>query len=224
MASANIGTIRGFFARRRAMAAEPARPPFAVSAMRSLFALAAAAACAACSQQPAAPAPSESAAPAPAPVDPATVAEPPEATPAAQVLGLEGLGALRIGEPVPARSGWAEHGAQASDTCRIVTSPDYPGAYAIVEGGKVRRISLGQRSRVKLAEGIGVGASEADVRKGFGGFRESPHAYVEGGKYLTAPNAPSGDPALRFEIGADGKVSEIHVGTMPVLGYVEGCS
>ncbi len=131
---------------------------------------------------------------------------------------------MRIGEPVPAGSGWAEHGAQASDTCRIVTSPDYPGAYAIVEAGKVRRISLGARSDVKLSEGIGVGATEADVRKWFGGFRESPHAYVEGGKYLTAPNAKSGDPALRFEIDSDGKVSEIHVGTMPVLGYVEGCS
>jgi hypothetical protein len=41
---------------------------------------------------------------------------------------------------------------------------------------------------------------------------------------LTAPNAASGDPALRFEIGADGKVSLVHVGTMPVLGYVEGCA
>jgi hypothetical protein len=41
-----------------------------------------------------------------------------------------------------------------SDSCLIFTSPAYPGAYAIVEGGKVRRISIGQRSKVKLAEGI----------------------------------------------------------------------
>ena len=27
-----------------------------------------------------------------------------------------------------------------------------------------------------------------------------------------------------IEIGADGKVSLMHVGTMPVLGYVEGCA
>jgi len=194
--------------------------------VKTALVIAAAAACAACSQQPAEPADTETAAtsaPSAAAASPSPSA-PPEASRAADVLTLEGLGPLRIGEPVPGGSGWAERGAQASDTCRIVTSLDYPGAYAIVEGSKVRRISVGERSDVKLVEGIGVGASEADVRKWFGSFRESPHVYVDGGKYLTAPNAESGDPALRFEIGADGKVSEIHVGTMPVLGYVEACS
>ena len=149
------------------------------------------------------------------------------AAPAAIVrtLALEGLGDLRIGYAIPSGSSFAERGAQASDTCRTVTSPDYPGVYAIVEDGKVRRITLGRGSEVKLAEGIGVGASEAEVMKWFAGFREEPHEYSEPpAKYLTAPNAASGDPALRFEIGTDRKVSLIHVGTMPVLGYVEGCS
>lgn len=140
-------------------------------------------------------------------------------------LGLQGLGDLRVGKPVPPGSSWAERGAQVSETCRTVSSPDFPGVYAIVERGEVRRISVGQRSDVKLAEGIGVGASEADVNASFPGFRAEPHAYQEApAKYLTAPGAERGDPALRFEIGRDGKVSLIHVGTMPVLGYVEGCS
>lgn len=169
-------------------------------------------------QSPAAP--SESApAPAPAPQP----APPPETSP--RVLGLEGLGDLRIGLPPPAGSAWAERGAQESDACRTITSPDYPGVYAIVVGGKVQRITVGQRSDVKLAEGIGVGATEAEVKSWFGGFRETPHKYEAApAKYLTAPNAESGDPALRFEIGRDGKVKLIHVGMMPVLGYVEGCS
>lgn len=56
-------------------------------------------------------------------------------------------------------------------------------------------------------------------------FPATPHKYEEApAKYLTAPNVASGEPALRFEIGRDGKVSLIHVGTMPVLGYVEGCA
>ena len=161
------------------------------------------------------------AAPAPAPSPPL----PAEAQAGSNLLTLEGLGALRIGEAVSAGSGWAERGAQISDECRIIGSPDYPGVYAIAEGGKVRRITVGERSDVKLAEGIGVGAGEAQVRAAFPGFREAPHEYVEApAKYLTAPNAESGDRALRFEIGADGKVSLIHVGTMPVLGYVEGCA
>jgi hypothetical protein len=155
----------------------------------------------------------------PAPAPPAA----PAAPAAANVLGLEGLGDLRLGQAPPAS--WSERGAQISDECRTVTSPDHPGVYAIVEDGKVQRITVGQRSDVKLAEGIGVGAAEDQVRQWFGGFGEEPHKYVDApAKYLTAPNADSGGPALRFEIGQDGKVSLIHVGLMPVLAYVEGCA
>lgn len=152
-----------------------------------------------------------------------TASAPPAA--AANVLALEGLGDLRIGEPVPAGSSWKERGAQTGPECRTVSSPDFPGAYAIVTDNKVQRITLGERSDVKLAEGIGVGATEADVNKWFAGFRAEPHKYEAApAKYLTAPNAAGGSSALRFEIGADRKVRLIHVGLMPVLGYVEGCA
>jgi len=158
--------------------------------------------------------------PSPAPPPP-----PADAPPSADVLTLEGLGTLRIGQAVPAGSGWAERGAQISDSCRTVSSPDHPGVYAIVEDGKVRRVTLGRGSAVKLVEGLGVGAAEAEVRAAFPGFREGPHKYSDPpAKYLTAPNASGGDPALRFEIGADSKVSLIHAGTGPVLFYVEGCA
>lgn len=175
------------------------------------------------------PAPTEPTAPpaeTPAPTAPTSpTPAPPTAPVSANVIGLEGLGDLKLGQPIPAGSTWAARGAQASDSCTTISSPDYPGVYAIVTDGKVQRITVGQRSDVKLVEGIGVGSTEADVKKWFGGFREEPHKYVEPpAKYLTAPNAASGDPAVRFEIGADSKVSLIHVGMMPVLGYVEGCS
>ena len=150
----------------------------------------------------------------------------PKAAPAtANVLMREGIGLLKIGKAVPAGSGWAERGAQIPGPCRKVSSPDFPGVYAIVEEGKVRRITIGERSTVKLVEGIGVGANEAEVRAAFPSFREEPHKYIEPpGKYLMSPSATSGDPALRFEIGSDGRVSLVHAGTMPVLGYVEGCA
>ncbi|MGV0911617.1 hypothetical protein [Martelella sp. FOR1707] len=142
-----------------------------------------------------------------------------------KIIGLQGLGDLRLGAPVPAGSSFAERGAQTSDSCRTITSPDYPGVYAIVTDGKVMRITVGSNSDVRLAEGIGVGASEAEVRSWFGGFREKPHKYQAApAKYLTAPNAESGEPAVRFEIGSDGDVMLIHVGIMPVLAYVEGCA
>ena len=150
---------------------------------------------------------------------------PTAASAAANVLTLEGLGVLEFAEMVPAGSGWAERGAQIPGRCRTVSSPDFPGVYAIVEEGMVRRITIGERSTLKLVEGIGTGASEAEVRAAFPSFREEPHKYVEPpGKYLTSPGATGGDPALRFEIGRDGKVSLVHAGMMPVLGYVEGCA
>jgi hypothetical protein len=189
---------------------------------------------AACSPQPAPQEPAQSPTPAPsstppapraAPTEPGTAETPPATGQAdsAATLGLEGLGQLRIGQAPP--PGWSERGAQESPTCRVVSSAQQPGVYAIVLDGKVQRITVGQRSQVKLAEGIGAGASEADVLKWFAGFREAPHAYEAApAKYLTAPNAGGGDAALRFEIGQDGKVRFIHIGTMPALGYVEGCS
>lgn len=182
---------------------------------------------AACSSGPGEPSATASATGEASAVDATPSQVPAPATPAAdaQVLGLEGLGDLKIGQPVPVGSSWATRGAQESDACSTVSSPGYPGVYAIVEEGKVRRITLGANARVQLAEGIGVGASEADVKKWFAGFREEPHKYEAApAKYLTAPNARPGESALRFEIGTDDKVSQIHVGEMPVLGYVEGCS
>lgn len=142
-----------------------------------------------------------------------------------KTLSLEGLGDLVVGRPVPAGSGFAARGAQVPDSnCKTVSSPDYPGVYAIIEGegGPVRRITVGQGSDLKLVEGIGVGATEREVLAAFPGFRSSPHKYVAApGKYLTQPG---NDPRLRFEIGQDGRVNLIHVGLMPQLGYVEGCA
>jgi len=150
-----------------------------------------------------------------------TITTTPSAT-AGRVLALEGLGDLVIGQPIPRGSSFAERGAQINATCRTVSSPEFPGVYAMTEGGQVRRITVGQRSDVELAEGIGVGATEAEVLAAFPGFRATPHKYVAApGKYLTQPGS---DPRLRFEIGEDGRVSLIHAGLMPQLGYVEGCA
>lgn len=141
------------------------------------------------------------------------------------VIGLDGLDDLRIDEPVPANTSWAERGAQVGDACRTVSSPAYPGVYAMVVNGKVQRITVGKRSEVKLAEGVGAGATEKEVKQWFAGFEATPHKYEAApAKYLTAPNAANGSSALRFEIGQDARVSFIHVGTMPVLAYVEGCA
>lgn len=156
----------------------------------------------------------------------ARAAAPPAATDtpagAKAMLALEELGELVVGEPVPAGSSFAERGAPIGAECRTVSAPEHPGVYAITNGadGPVRRITVGQRAHVELAEGIGIGASESEVLAAFPGFRASRHTDVPA-KYLTQPG---NDPRLRFEIGENGRVSLIHVGNMPELGYVEGCA
>lgn len=158
---------------------------------------------------------------------------PPKASPpnsaktavAPNLLSLQGLGTLKLGEQIPAGSGWAERGAQIPGSCKTVSSPDFPGVYAIVEEGEVRRITVNGQSKVVLRDGIGTGTTEAEVRAAFPEFQSEPHKYVESpAKYLTAPSAANGEPALRFEINREGRVSFVHVGVMPVLGYVEGCA
>ena len=149
----------------------------------------------------------------------------PEKSDKSRTISLERLGELEIGQPLPTGGKWAERGAQPSDLCRTVTSPEFPGVYAIVVNEAVRRITVGQRSDVKLAEGIGIGSSLKDVVRWFPSFRSEPHKYEKApARYLTAPNAADGVPALRIEIGRDKTVSAIHVGTMPELALVEGCA
>ncbi len=143
-------------------------------------------------------------------------------TASARTLTLEGYGGLIIGKPVPTGSPWAARGAQASEACLTLSAPDWPGAYAIVEEGVVRRITVSDESIARLVEGIGPGSTEAQVRKAFPSFVAEPHKYVDApAKYLTQPGD---DPRLMFEIDDKGKVSLVHVGMMPTLAYVEGCA
>lgn len=160
------------------------------------------------------------------PTDAATTDAAPVATAAASdELTIAGLGALRIGLPVPAGSGWTADGEQASDTCITYGSAAFPGIYAIVEDGAVRRISAGEGAAVALPGGLAVGAAEAEVQRQYPGLRSDPHTYEEPpAHYLTAPGATATRASLRFEIGADRKVQWIHVGTEPTLEYIEGCA
>ena len=144
--------------------------------------------------------------------------------PAKNELTLAGLADLKIGEAAPEGSDWQARGAPVGNGCSTARSADFPGIYALIEDGKVRRITAGEGSTVKLAGGISVGASEAAAKARFPTFAEEPHKYEEApAKYLMTPDLKPGVTGVRLEIKADGKVGLIHVGQLPVLAYVEGC-
>ena len=75
----------------------------------------------------------------------------------------------------------------------------------------------------ETASGGGKRGMSADEIKALysGRVTETPHKYVDGGKYLKV----TGDGgAVVFETDAQGKVTEWHAGVEPQVNYIEGCS
>ena len=150
--------------------------------------------------------------------------------PAEPVLTAVGYDTIRIGAPPSAAEGYdlADDGSY-QDSCRIYASERLPNTYAIVEDGRVMRLTAFQRegsgaSPVRTEGGIGPGSTEAEVRAAYAPLREQPHHYVAPPAKDLFFGGSETEPGLRFEIGDDGRVTAVHAGLEPVLGYVEGCS
>ena len=145
----------------------------------------------------------------------------------ANIVTPDGLGTIGIGKPpgVAGAGVLKEEDAQLSDSCRILKSANHPRIYVISDGTRIARITIMSGSPVKTQAGIMTGASEAAVRKAYPELRQEPHDYVDApAKNLYWEPKGTGAPALRFEIGGDGKVDMIHAGIQPALSYSEGCA
>jgi len=186
--------------------------------MRRLLAAALAGSLAACSQ----PVDSEPSFKAPA------VAEAPPQAPAvdANILTEQGWRGFRIGQSAidAGMTNFAET-PDATAECSISRpSGVQQGVMIMLEKGNIARITLATGSEIKAGNGIGVGDEEAQVRAAYPeGLVEEPHKYEAApAKYLTlwTQDKVSG---IRFVIGSEGKVDEIHAGG-PAITLVEGCS
>ena len=167
-------------------------------------------------------------APAP-PAAPDDAAESPAPAATRVALRPAGYDTIRIGAAPSTATGYSLTDDRSyDDGCRIYLSSRLPHFYAIVENGVVMRITAygdeSGASSVRTDRGIGVGSTEAEVRAAFAPLREEPHHYVEAPAKDLFFGGTEEAPGLRFEIGADGRVSSLHAGLMPTLGYVEGCS
>ncbi len=153
-----------------------------------------------------------------------------EARPFAPALTAAGYDGIRIGTtPADARGYGLIDDGSYEDSCRIFTSPRLNHVYAIVENGRIMRLTAFHRpgsgsATIRTDRGIGVGATEAEVRAAYTPLREQPHHYVEAPAKDLFFGGSEREPGLRFEMGNDGRVTAIHAGLMPVLGYVESCS
>jgi hypothetical protein len=160
----------------------------------------------------------------------AATAPAPAPAPAVPVLTAGGYDTIRIGARPAEAEGYelADDGSY-EESCRIYTSPRLPSSYAIVEDGRIMRLTGFQEresgpSPLRTDRGIGVGSTEAEVRAAYTPLQEQPHHYVEAPAKDLFFGGTEREPGLRFEIGADGRVTNVHAGLMPVLGYVEACS
>lgn len=74
--------------------------------------------------------------------------------------------------------------------------------------------------------GIGLGDTADDVRAAYDGIEiaESPHHYVEGGRYLDLVDPTDDSRMLRFETDAEGVVTAAHGGSADAVPLVEGCA
>jgi hypothetical protein len=152
-------------------------------------------------------------------------AAPPPLTPA-------GWGALKIGATESeARKALAPFEIEGDPTdqtyegCHHINSKRYPGLAAMIQKGRVTRLSLWSDSKtLKTDKGLGVGATEAQVKRAYGPKLEvTEHAY-EGpdGHYLTYWAVPR-KRGVRYETDVHGRVSAVHVGDQTIQ-LVEGCS
>jgi hypothetical protein len=150
--------------------------------------------------------------------------------PAALVLQAAGYDTIRIGDPPSAAQGYAlTDDGSYEDSCRIYSSDRLDNLYAIVEDGRIMRLTVFHRpgtggEAIRTDRGVGPGSTEAEVRAAYSPLREQPHHYVEAPAKDLFFGGSEQAPSLRFEIGADGRVSHLHAGLEPVLSYVEACS
>jgi hypothetical protein len=143
---------------------------------------------------------------------------------------FRGVGPLRFGMSLAAASA-AVGGAlrvrpgDAAAACTYAAWAGGPrGVRVMVERGRVVRVDVQGPSTLTTAEGVGVGAPEADVERRYPGrVRVAPAKYTTG-RVLTVTPPGRADPGARlvFQV-EEGRVASYRAGERPAVEYVEGC-
>jgi hypothetical protein len=148
------------------------------------------------------------------------------------VLSSKGLGMLPVGTRFHSLEAILQQklpdNILVSPECTILTAKRIEplGLSVMLEGGVVTRVSVEYTangpSAIKTAEGIGLGASEDEVKAAYGDkVRVQPNRYDPTWHYLVV-DSPDKKGAVIFETNGK-KVTSIRAGDYPSVAYTEGC-
>lgn len=109
-------------------------------------------------------------------------------------------------------------------SCHIGEAHDSRGLYFMFEDGKLTSIAIGEGSRLKTADGFGLGDTEASVRARYGRALKIENHEYEGppAHYLTI-KGPRPGRGIKFSTDTHGKITSIDAGG-PSISYSEGCA
>ncbi|MEZ5830670.1 MAG: hypothetical protein R3D05_05785 [Dongiaceae bacterium] len=143
-------------------------------------------------------------------------------------ITTSGYGPVKIGMGVAeashalGRKLVAEGPVDNPDCHYLRPEPAVEGLWFMVSKDRVVRIEINAPG-ITTKSGLGVGDSEARVKKLLPSAEITPHKYVApNGNYLTIWTSDH-KAAVRFET-LEGKVTSFYAGRVPEVEYVEGCS
>lgn len=143
------------------------------------------------------------------------------------ILTMEGLDPVKVGTTFEEAKKLVELANlyERLGECYYVLPEGGPdGLSFMVNEGTVVRAEVSPPSTIRTREGLGVGSTEADVRKVWGSkVTERPHKYTDG-KYLVITDERNVERQLLFETDGDGVVTTMRAGLLPEVRWVEGCS
>lgn len=138
------------------------------------------------------------------------------------ILSPQGYGLIRFGQTLKHTEITLNEHSKADDpdeSCTYVEFKKYPNVRFMVEDGVITRADVNEN--VPNTSGIKVGMTIANARRIQPRLKTEPHQYDPEGHYLTL-SFNHGRFALVFETDKT-KVTDVHGGMQPSVGYVEGC-
>jgi hypothetical protein len=139
---------------------------------------------------------------------------------------FDGVGRLKVGlTPWEALKGLDELvlGDDGAECAMVTLQSAECGLSVMLRSGRIARVDVDQGS-YRTAEGIGIGSSEADLRRVYGAkLKSEPNHYIESGQDLRIEASVNGQRRAILFVVVNGKVESFRAGDANPVGWIEHC-